>query len=80
MAGSLHQWPAQGCVYHRTSLVEALPREIADAARIVLVTTRSLANGALVAAAKAAIGERLAGFSPPCARIARSRTFSPWQG
>ena len=50
MVASLHQWPAQGRVYHGASLAEALPREIADAARVVLVTTRSLANGALVAA------------------------------
>ena len=60
MATHLHQWPAQGRVYHASPLAEALPREIADAARIVLVTTRSLAGGALVAAATAAIGERLA--------------------
>lgn len=60
MATHLHQWPAQGRVHHASPLAEALPREIADAARIVLVTTRSLAGGALVAAATAAIGERLA--------------------
>lgn len=61
MAASLHQWPAQGRVHHGAALAEALPREIADAGRVVLVTTRSLAGGALVAAAKAAIGARLAG-------------------
>jgi maleylacetate reductase len=48
-------------VYHRAALAEALPREIADAARVMLVTTRSLAGGALVAAAQRAIGDRLAG-------------------
>ncbi len=56
----LHQWPAQGRVHHGAALAETLPREIADAARVVLVTTRSLARGALVAAATAAIGARLA--------------------
>jgi maleylacetate reductase len=61
MGAHLHQWPAQGRVHHGAPLAEALPREVADAARVVLVTTRSLAQGALVAAAKAAIGDRLAG-------------------
>ena len=61
MITHLHQWPAQGRVHHGATLAEALPREIADAGRVVLVTTRSLADGALVAAAKAAIGGRLAG-------------------
>ena len=61
MGAHLHQWPAQGRVHHGAALADALPREVADAARIVLVTTRSLAGGALVAAATAAIGERLAG-------------------
>ncbi len=61
MASHLHQWPAQGRVHHGPSLTEALPREVSDAARIVLVTTRSLAGGALVASAKAAIGDRLVG-------------------
>ena len=71
MTASLHQWPAQGRVYHRASLAETLPREIADASRIVLVTTRSLAGGALVKAAKAAIGDRLAGV------FAAMRAHSP---
>ncbi|MBW6399560.1 iron-containing alcohol dehydrogenase [Roseomonas sp. HJA6] len=62
MTGShLHQWPAQGRVHHGAPLAEALPREVADAARVVLVTTRSLAQGALVAAAREAIGDRLVG-------------------
>jgi maleylacetate reductase len=61
MGAHLHQWPAQGRVHHGAALADALPREIADAARIVLVTTRSLAGGALVASARAAIGERLVG-------------------
>ena len=68
---SLHQWPAQGRVYHGTALTEALPRETDDAARIVLVTTRSLADGPLLAAAKAAIGERLVGV------FAAMRAHSP---
>lgn len=62
MTAHLHQWPAQGRVHHGAPLAEALPREIAAAARVVLVTTRSLARGALVAAARDAIGDRLAGI------------------
>jgi maleylacetate reductase len=61
MGAHLHQWPAQGRVHHGAALAEALPREIADAARVVLVTTRSLAGGDLVATATEAIGTRLAG-------------------
>jgi len=62
MTGShLHQWPAQGRVHHSAPLTEALPREVADAARVVLATTRSLAQGALVTAAREAIGDRLVG-------------------
>ena len=57
----LHQWPAQGRVHHGAALAEALPREVAGAARVVLVTTRSLAGGALATAAARAIGDRLAG-------------------
>jgi len=71
MGAHLHQWPAQGRVHHGAALADALPREVADAARIVLVTTRSLAGGALVAAATAAIGERLVG------RFAAMRAHSP---
>jgi maleylacetate reductase len=61
MGAHLHQWPAQGRVHHSAALAETLPREVADAARVVLVTTRSLAGGALAASAQAAIGDRLAG-------------------
>lgn len=61
MAGHLHQWPAQGRVHHGAALATALPAEVADAGRAVLVTTRSLAGGALAAAAATAIGDRLAG-------------------
>jgi maleylacetate reductase len=61
MGAHLHQWPAQGRVHHGAALAEALPREVADASRIVLVTTRSLAGGALAASAAEAIGDRLAG-------------------
>jgi maleylacetate reductase len=67
----LHQWPAQGRVHHGIPLAEALPREIRDASRIALVTTRSLAGGTLVAAARAAIGDRLA------AGFAAMRAHSP---
>ncbi len=61
MAAHLHQWPAQGRVHLGAALAEALPREVSEASRVVLVTTRSLAGGALVQSAKAAIGDRLAG-------------------
>ena len=61
MSAHLHQWPAQGRVHHGAALAETLPREVADAARVVLVTTRSLAGGVLAASAQAAIGDRLAG-------------------
>lgn len=60
MGAHLHQWPAQGRVHHGAALAETLPREVADAARVVLVTTRSLSGGALAAAAAEAIGDRLA--------------------
>ena len=71
MTPHLHQWPAQGRVHHGIPLAEALPREIRDASRIALVTTRSLAGGTLVAAARAAIGDRLA------AGFAAMRAHSP---
>jgi len=61
MTAHIHQWPAQGRVHHGSPLADALPREVADAARVVLVTTRSMAAGPLAAAAAAAIGTRLAG-------------------
>ena len=57
----IHNWTAQQRVRHGTAVAEALPPELAGAEHVVLVTTRSLANGRLVAAAKAAIGARLAG-------------------
>lgn len=71
MAAHLHQWPAQGRVHHGIPLAEALPREIGDASRIALVTTRSLAGGALIDAAREAIGDRLA------ASFAAMRAHSP---
>lgn len=71
MAASLHQWPAQGRVHHGAALADVLPREVSDAARIVLVTTRSLAGGALAARAAEAIGSRLA------ATFASMRAHSP---
>jgi len=71
MSAHLHQWPAQGRVHHGVPLAEALPREIAEARRIILVTTRSLAGGALVATATKAVGDRLAGV------FATMRAHSP---
>lgn len=71
MAPHLHQWPAQGRVHHGAALAEALPREVANAARIILVTTRSLAEGSLVRAAKTVLGDRLAGV------FATMRAHSP---
>ncbi|NMJ39656.1 iron-containing alcohol dehydrogenase [Roseomonas sp. JC162] len=61
MAAHLHQWPAQGRVHLGAALAEALPREVNEASRVVLVTTRSLAGGALVQVARTAIGDRLVG-------------------
>ncbi|HYF09063.1 MAG TPA: iron-containing alcohol dehydrogenase [Acetobacteraceae bacterium] len=61
MIAGVHVWPAQQRVRHGTPLAEALPPELAGAQRVVLVTTRSLQHGRLVAEAKAAIGARLAG-------------------
>jgi maleylacetate reductase len=60
MTPGLHQWPAQERVRHGATVAEALPPEIAGAERVVLATTRSLKNGRIVAAARAAIGPRLA--------------------
>lgn len=64
MAAHLHQWPAQGRVHHAAAMAEALPREIAGDARIVLVSPRSLAGSPLVAEVSALIGPRLAGAFP----------------
>ena len=61
MAAHLHQWPAQGRVHHGVALAQALPREISEARRVVLVMPRSLAGGALATRVAAVIGERLAG-------------------
>ena len=61
MAAHLHQWPAQGRVHHGVALAQALPREIGEARRVVLVMPRSLAGGALATRVAAVIGERLAG-------------------
>lgn len=71
MASSLHQWPAQGRVHHGAAVAQALPLEIADAARVVLVTTRSLAGGGLAASTRTAIGARLVG------EFAAMRAHSP---
>ncbi len=60
MTAGLHSWTAQQRVRHGAAVGEALPPELTGAQRVVLVTTRSLANGALLAAAKGAIGAKLA--------------------
>ncbi|RAI58442.1 iron-containing alcohol dehydrogenase [Roseicella frigidaeris] len=70
MSNKVHRWPAQQRV--RTGpIAEALPPELADCARVLLVTTRSLAGSRIAAAARAAIGERLAG------EFAAMRAHSP---
>lgn len=61
MATGIHTWTAQQRVRHGTPVAQALPPELARAERVVLVTTRSLAQGRLVAEAKAAIGAKLVG-------------------
>jgi maleylacetate reductase len=58
MTPSLHHWPAQQRVRH-AAVAEALPPELADCHRVVLATTRSLANSAIAAATRAAIGAKL---------------------
>lgn len=60
MTPGLHQWTAQERVRHGTPVADALPPELAGAERVVLATTRSLADSRIVAAARAAIGPRLA--------------------
>jgi maleylacetate reductase len=60
MTPGLHQWPAQERVRHGAPVAEALPPELAGAERVVLATTRSLEGGRVAAAARAAIGPRLA--------------------
>jgi maleylacetate reductase len=60
MTPGLHQWPAQERVRHGAPVAEALPPELAGAERVALATTRSLEGGRIVAAARAAIGPRLA--------------------
>ncbi len=60
MTPGLHRWPAQERVRHGAPVAEALPPELAGAERTVLATTRSLEGGRIAAAARAAIGPRLA--------------------
>jgi len=67
----LHQWPAQARVYHDVSVAEALPDEIGSAARVALVTTRSLAKSRIAATVRAALGARLV------AESAAMRAHSP---
>ncbi|MBX9699021.1 MAG: iron-containing alcohol dehydrogenase, partial [Acetobacteraceae bacterium] len=68
---SIHRWPAQQRVRHGGSVAEMLPPEIEGCERIVLVTTRSLADSAIAAATRAAIGNRLV------AETARMGAHSP---
>lgn len=70
MSTRLHSWPAQQRVRHEP-LASGLPAEIADCTRVLLVTTRSLANSDIAASARAAIGARLAG------EFAAMRAHSP---
>ncbi len=67
----MHQWPAQERVLLGTPLAESLPVEIEDHARVVLVTTRSLAQSAIAEAARGAIGAKLV------AETAAMRAHSP---
>ncbi len=61
MAEMLHRWPAQQRVRHGGPVESALPPELADCSRVVLATTRSLADSAIARATRAAIGDRLVG-------------------
>ncbi|MDB5372147.1 MAG: Maleylacetate reductase [Belnapia sp.] len=61
MSLHLHSWPAQQRVRHGLPVAEALPPELEGFDRVVLVTTRSLANSRIAAATRAAIGARLVG-------------------
>ena len=63
MLTGVHHWPAQQRVIYGTPAAEALQAEVrrADARRVLVTTTRSLTNGALVARLIAALGERCAG-------------------
>lgn len=69
----IHRWPAQQRVRHGAPVAEMLPPEIADCARVVLVTTRSLAGSAIARATRAAIGNRLA------AETSAMRAHSPME-
>ncbi len=59
MTHRIHRWPAQQRVRHGGPVAEMLPPEIEGCTRVVLVTTRSLANSAIAAVTRAAIGNRL---------------------
>ncbi|WP_043338585.1 iron-containing alcohol dehydrogenase [Belnapia moabensis] len=58
---TLHAWPAQQRVRHGEPVARALPPEIEDCERVVLVTTRSLARSRIAEATRGAIGTRLVG-------------------
>ncbi|TDH60653.1 iron-containing alcohol dehydrogenase [Dankookia rubra] len=58
MSTNIHRWPAQQRV--RTGPVaEALPPEVADCTRVLLATTRSLAESDIAAATRQALGAKL---------------------
>ncbi|MFN8982100.1 MAG: iron-containing alcohol dehydrogenase, partial [Alphaproteobacteria bacterium] len=67
----LHQWPAQARVYHDVSVAEALPDEVGTAARMALVTTRSLVKSRNADSVREALGARLV------AETAAMRAHSP---
>jgi maleylacetate reductase len=58
MSMTLHSWPAQQRVRH-AAVAEGVPPEIEDCGKVLLATTRSLANSAIAAAVRAAIGAKL---------------------
>jgi maleylacetate reductase len=69
----LHRWPAQQRVRHGGTVALMLPPEIADCDRVVLVTTRSLADSAIARATRQAIGAKLV------AETAAMRAHSPFE-
>jgi len=55
---SVHGWMAQQRVHHAADIIVALPAELHDARRVLLMTTASLAGTAIRAAVEHAIGAR----------------------
>ena len=58
MSTNIHRWPAQQRV-RSGPVAEALPPELADCSRVLLATTRSLANSEIATATRLAIGTKL---------------------